>query len=178
MRQRRGGLPRIPLFPAGRWLIGAAAIMTSGSAPIPGTLMIPVTPWLSIDDAELSESFIRGSGPGGQNVNKVATAVQLRFDVRNSPSLPDDVRARLERLAGKRLTSGGVLVITAQRHRTQERNREDAQARLIDLIRQAAERPKPRRKTRPTLASKKRRLDAKSQRSQIKRFRVGKPTEE
>jgi ribosome-associated protein len=140
--------------------------------------MIPVTPWLSIDDAELSESFIRGSGPGGQNVNKVATAVQLRFDVRRSPSLPEDVKRRLERLAGRRLTSEGVLVITAQRYRTQERNREDAQARLVELIRQATERPKPRRATRPTLASKKRRLEAKSQRSQIKRLRGGKPGED
>jgi ribosome-associated protein len=140
--------------------------------------MIPVTPWLSIDEAELSESFIRGSGPGGQNVNKVATAVQLRFDVRNSPSLPDDVKARLERIAGKRLTLDGVLVITAQRHRTQDRNREDAQARLVELIRQATERPKPRRPTRPTLASKKRRLEAKSQRSQIKRLRVGRPSDD
>ncbi len=140
-----------------------------------GPPMIPVTPWLSIEEAEHSESFIRGSGPGGQNVNKVATAVQLRFDVRRSPSLPDDVRARLERLAGKRLTADGVLVITAQRHRTQERNRADAQERLVGLIRQATERPKPRRATRPTLASKKRRLEAKSQRSEVKRLRVGKP---
>jgi ribosome-associated protein len=138
--------------------------------------MIPVTDTIAIDEGELSESFIRGSGPGGQNVNKVATAVQLRFDVRHSPSLPDDVRARLERLAGRRLTGDGVLVITAQRHRTQERNREDALARLIELIRQATERPKPRRPTKPTYASKKRRLEAKSKRSEVKRLRVGKPS--
>ena len=137
--------------------------------------MIAVTDHLTIDENELSESFIRGSGPGGQNVNKVATAVQLRFDVRNSPNLPDGVKARLERLAGRRLTGDGVLVITAQRHRTQERNREDALARLVELIRQAAERPKPRRPTRPTLASKKRRLEAKAKRSDVKRMRVGKP---
>jgi ribosome-associated protein len=137
--------------------------------------MIPVTGSLSIDESEIAETFMRGSGPGGQNVNKVASAVQLRFDVRRSPSLPEDVKARLERLAGKRLTGDGVLVITAQRHRTQERNREDARARLLALIRQATERPKPRRPTRPTLASKKRRLEGKSKRSQLKRLRVGKP---
>jgi ribosome-associated protein len=141
----------------------------------PDAIMIPVTPSIAIDESELQESFIRGSGPGGQNVNKVATAVQLRFDVRGSPSLPDDVRARLERLAGRRLTAEGVLVITAQRHRTQERNREDALQRLVALIREATECPKPRRPTRPTLASKRRRLDAKARRSQVKRLRVEKP---
>jgi ribosome-associated protein len=137
--------------------------------------VIPVTPFISIDEDELSETFIRGSGPGGQNVNKVATAVQLRFDVRNSLSLPDDVKARLAGLAGRRLTLDGVLVIMANRHRTQERNREDARARLVELIRQATERPKPRRPTRPTLGSKKRRLEAKSQRSEVKRNRGSKP---
>ena len=137
--------------------------------------MIPVTPAIALDESEISETFIRGSGPGGQNVNKVASAVQLRFDVRRSPSLPQEVRARLERLAGRRLTHDGVLVITAQRHRTQERNREDALARLVDLIRQATERPKPRRPTRPTLASKKRRLEEKGRRSQVKRGRSGRP---
>ena len=137
--------------------------------------MIPITRSLSIDESELSETFIRGSGPCGQNVNKVSTAVQLRFDVRNSPSLPEDVKARLERLAGRRLTGEGVLVITAQRHRTQERNRQDAVERLVDLIREATERPKPRWATKPTFASKKRRLEAKSKRSEVKRLRVGKP---
>lgn len=137
--------------------------------------MIHVTHSIAIDEAELQESFIRASGPGGQNVNKVESAVQLRFDVRLSPSLPDDVKARLERIAGKRLTNDGVLVITAQRFRTQERNREDAVARLVELIRQATERPKPRRPTRPTLASKRRRLEAKGRRSEIKKGRSGKP---
>jgi ribosome-associated protein len=116
--------------------------------------MIRITDDIAIDDGEISETFVRASGPGGQNVNKLATAVQLRFDVRHSPSLPPDVRARLVRLAGSRLTLDGVLVIMAQRHRTQERNREDARERLFELIRQAAVRPKPRRPTRPTLASK------------------------
>lgn len=133
--------------------------------------MIKVTNSIALDEDELQESFIRASGPGGQNVNKVESAVQLRFDVRNSPSLPEDVKERLERIAGKRLTNDGVLIITAQRFRMQERNREDAVARLVELVRQATERPKPRRPTRPTLASKKRRLEAKGRRSEIKKGR-------
>jgi ribosome-associated protein len=137
--------------------------------------MIRINDTISIDDGEISETFIRSSGPGGQNVNKLATAVQLRFDVRHSPSLSHEVRARLERLAGKRLTRDGVLVITAQRHRTQERNRDDALERLIELIRAAAVRPTPRRPTRPTLGSKVRRLEGKKRRAGVKALRHGKP---
>ena len=133
--------------------------------------MIRINDHISIGEGEVAESFIRSSGPGGQNVNKLASAVQLRFDVRNSPSLPDEVRARLERLAGKRLTRDGVVVITAQRHRTQERNRDDALERLIVLIRAAAVRPTPRRPTRPTLGSKLRRLEGKKRRSGTKALR-------
>ena len=133
--------------------------------------MIRITETISIDEGEVSETFIRSSGPGGQNVNKLATAVQLRFDVRHSPSLPQEVRGRLERLAGRRLTRDGVLVITAQRHRTQERNRDDALERLIALVRAAAVRPTPRRPTRPTLGSKLRRLAGKKRRSGIKALR-------
>ena len=133
--------------------------------------MIRINDHIAIDEGELVESFIRSSGPGGQNVNKLATAVQLRFDVRRSPSLPNDVSIRLQRLAGKRLTRDGILVITAQSHRTQERNRADALERLIELIREAAVRPVPRRETKPTKASRKRRLDAKTRRGNIKAMR-------
>ena len=137
--------------------------------------MIRITDRISIDEGELEESFIRASGPGGQNVNKLASAVQLRFDVRRSPSLSEDVRARLERLAGRRLTREGVLVITAQRHRTQERNRQDARERLIALIRNAATPPTPRRPTRPTRASRERRIESKKRRASIKGLRRGQP---
>jgi ribosome-associated protein len=138
--------------------------------------MIRVTAHISIDEREIAESFVRASGPGGQNVNKLSTAVQLRFDVRHSPSLPPDVRARLERLAGARLTREGVLVIIAQRHRTQVRNRQDALDRLIDLIRRAAVPPVPRRPTKPTRASRERRVEAKKHRAGIKRMRRSKPS--
>lgn len=137
--------------------------------------MIRVTPAIAIGEDELVESFIRASGAGGQNVNKVSSAVQLRFDVRRSPSLPHDVRVRMERLAGRRLTQDGVLVITAQRHRTQDRNRQDARERLVELIREAAEVPVKRRPTRPTMASRRRRLDDKTHRSTIKSLRTKRP---
>ncbi len=138
--------------------------------------MIPVTAKISIDEREIEESFVRASGPGGQNVNKLATAVQLRFDVRRSPSFDDEVRARLERLAGSRLTRDGVLIITAQRHRTQGRNRADALDRLIDLIRRAAVPPLKRRPTKPTRASRERRIEGKVRRSRIKHLRRVKPS--
>jgi ribosome-associated protein len=138
--------------------------------------MIPVTPSIELDERELEERFVRAEGPGGQNVNKVSSAVELRFDVRGSPSLPEPVRARLERLAGRRLTKEGVLVLQSQRFRDQPRNRQDALDKLIALIRQAAEPPPPpRKRTRPTLASKKRRLEGKARRSTIKAGR-GRPS--
>lgn len=133
--------------------------------------MIPVTSKIALDEREISESFVRASGPGGQNVNKVASAVQLRFDARRSPSLPPDVRGRLERLAGSRLTRDGVIVITAQRHRAQGRNREDALARLLDLIRRAAHPPLKRRATKPPAAARERRIESKKRRARTKRLR-------
>ncbi|HEV7278230.1 MAG TPA: alternative ribosome rescue aminoacyl-tRNA hydrolase ArfB [Devosiaceae bacterium] len=139
---------------------------------------IPVTENVAIEPAELDESFIRASGPGGQNVNKVASAVQLRFDLRNSPSLPQAVKARVARLAGSRLTKDGVIVITADNFRNQQQNREDALERLLELLRQGTVVPKRRRPTRPTLASKQRRLAAKSQRGNIKRLRTRRPEED
>ncbi len=138
--------------------------------------MIPVTAKIAIDEREIEEQFVRASGPGGQNVNKLSTAVQLRFDVRHSQSLPPDVRARLERLAGARLTRDGVLVIVAQRHRTQARNRDDALERLVALIRQAAVAPLKRRPTKPTKASRERRIESKKRHGGIKRLRRAKPS--
>jgi ribosome-associated protein len=132
--------------------------------------MLPVTPTIAIGENELDERFVRASGPGGQNVNKVSTAVELRFDVRAS-GLPEEVKARLIALAGRRMTAEGVLLIDSREHRTQAMNRAEARARLADLVRKAAARPKSRRKTRPTQAARKRRLAAKLQRSEIKAAR-------
>ncbi len=137
--------------------------------------MIRVTPWIELDEREIREAFVRASGPGGQNVNKVSTAVQLRFDVARSPSLPEPVRERLMSLAGRRLTQDGVLIIEAERFRSQRRNRDDALERLIEMIREACEEDKPRRPTRPTLASRKRRLDSKQRRGETKKLRGAKP---
>ncbi|MCZ8100314.1 MAG: alternative ribosome rescue aminoacyl-tRNA hydrolase ArfB [Alsobacter sp.] len=140
--------------------------------------MIRVAPRIVLDERELEESFVRSSGPGGQNVNKVETAVQLRFDAMASPGLPEDVKDRLRGLAGSRMTADGVVIIIAQRFRTQDRNREDARERLFELLRKAAIRPLIRRATRPTLGSQKRRLESKTRRGSVKKLRTQKPPQD
>jgi ribosome-associated protein len=141
-------------------------------------MLIPINCQLFLDDGEIEESFVRASGPGGQNVNKVSSAVQLRFDLSRSRSLPEELRERLARLAGRRLTRDGVIVIIAQRYRTQERNRQDALGRLIALIRRAAEPPIPRRPTKPSRAARERRLEAKARRATTKERRRARPDED
>lgn len=140
--------------------------------------MIRITRSLSVDPADLEESFVRSSGPGGQNVNKLSTAVQLRYAIDKLIGMPDDMRARLVLLAGRRLTAEGELIISAERFRTQAQNREDAQARLVELLKEASVRPKPRIATRPTKASKVRRVDSKVKRGAIKRARGGRPSDD
>ncbi|WP_075217686.1 alternative ribosome rescue aminoacyl-tRNA hydrolase ArfB [Mongoliimonas terrestris] len=137
--------------------------------------MIRVTDTLFIDENDLTESFVQASGPGGQNVNKVATAVSLRYDLYNAASIPWDVKVRAARIAGRKVTRDGAIVITAQRHRTQERNRADAVDRLVDILKEAAVPPKPRVATKPTYSSKLRRLDGKAKRSSVKRNRQSPP---
>jgi ribosome-associated protein len=142
-----------------------------------GMAKISITPHIAIEEDELAESFVLATGPGGQNVNKVASAVQLRFDVRGSPALPQAVRERAERLAGRRLTKTGEIVLIGRRFRSQEQNREDVRARLIALLREAATPPPPRRKTKPPKASKRRRIENKTARGLLKRLR-GRPGED
>jgi ribosome-associated protein len=136
--------------------------------------MIEITSWLRIEDDEIVEKAARASGPGGQHVNKTSTAIELRFDVRNSPTLPEDVKTRLEALGGSRMTQDGVLVLFAQGSRSQEMNRQEARERLVELIKRATEKPKPRRPTKPTYSSKLKRLETKGKRAGIKTLR-GKP---
>jgi ribosome-associated protein len=139
--------------------------------------MIPITDTLALDDDEISEKFVRASGPGGQNVNKTSTAVELRFDVRNSPSLPEEVKRRLEGLAGSRLTQDGVLILFSQGTRSQEMNRQEVRERLVELIRRALHKPKPRKATKPTYSSRLKRLESKVRRGGVKSLR-GRPAED
>lgn len=135
-------------------------------------ILIPIAPGIAFDPREIEESFVRSSGPGGQNVNKVSTAVQVRLDLRRPGSLPDGLRARAEVRGGRRVTQDGVLVITAQQHRSQDRNRQDAQDRIVALLREAAVVPVFRRDTKPTKAARRKRVEAKVQRGEVKRLRA------
>jgi ribosome-associated protein len=169
---------RLPGFPAKSHGVQTVAVQSIKFAPdqAPGKGMIEVTDSIRLPENEIQLDFIRASGPGGQNINKVSSAVQLRFDAAKSSALSEEVRTRLKQISGHRMTADGILIIKAQRHRTQDRNREDAIERLVALIRQAAEKPRPRRPTKPSRAAKQKRLSSKRHRGETKRRRRSVPS--